>query len=119
MCLAYCATAAKGLVRLFLSQQSRTRRDLSGMAPSREAHYSQSREEVEDLIELQSRVWDEEMVFQNCRARFLAGKPYIGAGNVTIAVNPCRNLNELYDRDTQVTNTPCAVVYNNHVAAGV
>lgn len=71
-------------------------------APSGEPHHSQCREEVEDLIELQSKVWDEEMVLQNCRAQFLAGKPYIGAGNVTIAVNPCRNLNEIYGRDMQV-----------------
>ncbi|CAM9259462.1 unnamed protein product [Ectocarpus sp. 6 AP-2014] len=71
------------------------------MVPCREPHYSQCPEEVEDLIELQSGVWDEELVLQNCRARFLAGKPYIGAGNVAIAVNPCRNLDELYDRDMQ------------------
>lgn len=98
---------SKGLGQAFsFTTVPNSARDYIDMAPSREPHYLQCREEVEDLIELQSGVWDEELVLQNCRARFLAGKPYIGAGSVTIAVNPCRSLNELYDRDMQV---PAAV----------
>ena len=55
---------------------------------------------VEDLIELNG--LDDEAVIENLRTRFLAGTPYTGAGSVMVALNPCRNIVEVYDRDMQV-----------------
>lgn len=61
-------------------------------------HHSQ----VEDLHELLDGTWDEERVLENLRLRFLSDKPYTGVGTVIIALNPCRDLVDLYDRDMQV-----------------
>jgi len=57
----------------------------------------------EDLAELLATSWDEERVLQNFRLRFMSGMPYTSLlGNIIVAVNPCKNLAELYDRDMQV-----------------
>ncbi|CAM9844941.1 unnamed protein product, partial [Hapterophycus canaliculatus] len=57
---------------------------------------------VEDLTELLDVAWNEEIVLHNCRMRFLSRKPYTAAGSLMIAVNPCRSVSELYDRDMQL-----------------
>lgn len=57
----------------------------------------------EDLAELLETSWDEHRVLQNFRLRFMSGMPYTSLlGNVIVAVNPCKNLVEVYDRDMQV-----------------
>lgn len=66
------------------------------------------RREVEDLTELDT--LDEDSILSNFRIRFLASssggkrsRPYTGAGsNVLVALNPCRSLEGVYDKDTQV-----------------
>lgn len=58
--------------------------------------------QAEDLHELLHDTWDEERVLENLHLRFLSGKPYTAVGNVIIALNPCRSLAHLYDRDMQV-----------------
>ena len=63
-----------------------------------EAHHSQA----ENLYELLDGSWHNERVLENFRLRFLSGKPYTGVGNAVVALNPCRRLAGLYDRDTQV-----------------
>lgn len=73
--------------------------DVSACAPSCD-RYVQGLQEVEDLIELDQ--WDEETVVQNFRLRFLSARPYTAAGGVMIALNPCKNLDNIYDRDLQV-----------------
>lgn len=73
---------------------------------------------VEDLCELET--LDEEAILKNFRLRFSpspvsssaddhrggrlkASRPFIGAGgNVMIALNPCRALQGVYDKDMQV-----------------
>lgn len=62
---------------------------------------------VEDLTELDC--LDEESILSNFRTRFLVSscgkgnRPYTGAGsNVLVALNPCRSLEGVYDRNTQV-----------------
>ncbi len=57
----------------------------------------------EDLAEMLQSTWDDQRVLQNVRLRFMCGMPYTSLlGNIIIAVNPCKNLVELYDRDMQV-----------------
>ncbi|CAM9456858.1 unnamed protein product [Laminaria digitata] len=67
--------------------------------PGRYLHRQQAVRVVEDLVELDG--LDDEVVVENLRARFLAGTPYTGAGSVMVALNPCRNLVEVYDREMQ------------------
>lgn len=74
----------------------------SGDEASREAHHAHHQADFEDLSELLDRAWDEEKVLENFGLRFLSGKPYTGSGSVMVAVNPCRDLVDLYDRDMQV-----------------
>lgn len=71
-------------------------------AVRRKAHHARHQAEFEDLYELLEGCWDEDKVLENFRLRFLSGRPYTGSGSVMIAVNPCRNLADLYDWDTQV-----------------
>lgn len=65
---------------------------------------------VEDLHELLDGTWHDERVLENLRLRFMSGKPYTGVGNVVIALNPCRSLPGLYDRDTQVLHLSSALL---------
>ena len=74
--------------------------DISSHNLPSQDRYSCSNDAVEDLIELNS--WDETSVVQNCRSRFFFGKPYTFAGNLMIAINPCRHLRSLHDSDLKV-----------------
>lgn len=69
--------------------------------------YLHPHQAVEDLVELEG--WKDEAIVETLRVRFLAGTPYTGAGSVMIALNPCRNLVEVHDRDMQVKRSSSAV----------
>lgn len=71
------------------------------------AHHSLA----EDLHELLDKTWDEERVLENLRLRFLSGKPYTGVGDMVVALNPCKRLADLYDRDTQVRFPTLALLF--------
>lgn len=82
-----------------------------------EAHHTYRQGGFEDLSELLGTTWDEEMVLDNFRLRFLSEKPYTNSGRVLVAVNPCRNLVDLYDRDMQVRHYFARNTWRKHLPA--
>lgn len=97
-----------------VAPETELRISTTSMTPKAEAWFNEHGKvhhtQVEDLHELLYGTWDEERVLENLRLRFLSGKPYTGMGNVIIALNPCRSLVDLYDRDTQVRRHTSALL---------